>query len=155
MNNYTLILRAHSAIVLPILGSPLLPFPHPLANTPTPFKLDIGLAFVGDTEEGSIGAFITAIHYPNKHIGLNLCWIQIRGTLSVWLETKAWTGNPYCINLRDQTPLSARAPPGRVQPGINPHAQAVSYGYRIQTWSCDTAPTTCLYVVFSFSLFGT
>ena len=87
-------------------------------------------------------------------MGLNLCWIQIRGTLSVWLETKAWTGNPYCINLRDQTPLSARAPPGRVQPGINPHAQAVSYGYRIQTWSCDTAPTPlcCFYVVFSFSL---
>lgn len=62
-------------------------------------------------------------------MGLNLCWIQIWGTLSVWLETKAWTGNPYCINLRDQTPLSARAPPGSVQPRINPLAQAVSYGY--------------------------
>lgn len=73
-------------------------------------------------------------------MGHNLCWIQIRGTLSVWPETKAWTGNPYCINLRDQTPLSARAPPGSVQPGINPHAQAVSYGHRIQTWSCDMAP---------------
>lgn len=45
----------------------LLPFPHPLANTPTPFKLEIGLAFVGDTEGESIGALITAIHYPNKH----------------------------------------------------------------------------------------
>lgn len=45
----------------------LLPFPHPLANTPTPFKLEIGLAFVGDTERESIGALITAIHYPNKH----------------------------------------------------------------------------------------
>lgn len=41
--------------------------PHPLANTPTPFKLEIGLAFVEDTEEESIGALITAIHYPNKH----------------------------------------------------------------------------------------
>lgn len=60
-------------------------------------------------------------------MGLNLCWIQIRGTLSVWLETKAW--NPYCINLRDQSPLSARASPGSLQPGINPCAQAVSYGY--------------------------
>lgn len=45
----------------------LLPFPHPLANTPTPFKLEIRLAFVGDTEGESIGALITAIHYPNKH----------------------------------------------------------------------------------------
>ena len=45
----------------------LLPFPHPPANTPTPFKLEIGLAFVGDTEGESIGALITAIHYPNKH----------------------------------------------------------------------------------------
>ena len=45
----------------------LLPFSHPLANTPTPFKLEIGLAFVGDIEEESIGALITAIHYPNKH----------------------------------------------------------------------------------------
>lgn len=45
----------------------LLPFPHPLANTPTPFKLEIGLAFVGDTKGESIGALITAIHYPNKH----------------------------------------------------------------------------------------
>lgn len=88
-------------------------------------------------------------------MGLNLCWIQIRGTLSVWLETKAWTGNPYCINLRDQTPLSARAPPGSVQPGINPHAQAVSYGYRIQTWSCDMAQTAlccCCGVFRSVSL---
>lgn len=74
-------------------------------------------------------------------MGLNLCWIQIRGTLSVWLETKGQTGNPYCINLRDQTPLSARAPPGSVQPGINPCAQAVTYGRRIQTWPCDVAPT--------------
>lgn len=46
---------------------PLLPFPYPLANVPTPVKLEIGLAFVGDTEEESIGALITAIHYPNKH----------------------------------------------------------------------------------------
>lgn len=74
-------------------------------------------------------------------MGLNLCWIQIRGTLSVWLETKAWTKNPYCINLWDQTQLSARAPPGSVQPGINPRTQAVTYGYRIQRWSCDMAPT--------------
>lgn len=87
-------------------------------------------------------------------MGLNLCWIQIRGTLSVWLETKAWTGNPYCINLRDQTPLSASAPPGSVRPGINPHAQAVSYGYRIQTWSCDMAPTLlcCCCVLSRLSL---
>lgn len=86
-------------------------------------------------------------------MGLNLCWIQIRGTLSVWLETKAWPGNPCSINLRDQTPLSARAPPGSVQPGINPHAQAVNYGYRIQRWSCDMAPTLlcCCCGVFSLS----
>lgn len=77
-------------------------------------------------------------------MGLNLCWIQIRGTLSVWLETKDWPRNPYCINLRVQTPLSARAPQGSVQPRINPHAQAVSYGYRIQKWSCDMAPTLLL-----------
>lgn len=89
-------------------------------------------------------------------MGRNLCWIQIRGTLSVWLETKAWTGNPYCINLWDQTPLSARAPPGSVQPGINPHAQAVSYGYRIQTRSCDMAPTPlccCCVLSLAASLF--
>lgn len=47
-----------------MLGSPLL---HPFANTCIHFKLEIGLAFVGDTEEESIGALITAIHYPNKH----------------------------------------------------------------------------------------
>ena len=91
-------------------------------------------------------------------MGLNLCWIQIRGTLSVWLETKAWTGNPYCINLRDQTPLSASTPPGSVQPGINPHAQAVSYGYRIQTWSCDMAPALlrccCALSLLSLALNG-
>lgn len=46
---------------------PPLPFPHRLANAPTPFKLEIGLAFVGDTKGESIGALITAIHYPNKH----------------------------------------------------------------------------------------
>lgn len=85
-------------------------------------------------------------------MGLNLCWIQIRGTLSVWLETKAWTGNPYCINLRDQTPLSARAPPGSVQPGINRHAQAVTYGYRIQTWSHDVVPTLLAVLPLTFSL---
>lgn len=50
---------------MPILGSP--PLPHPFANTCIRFKLEIGLAFVGDTEEESIGALITAIHYPNKH----------------------------------------------------------------------------------------
>lgn len=84
-------------------------------------------------------------------MGLNLCWIQIRGTLSVWLETKAW--NPYCINLRDQSPLSARASPGSVQPGINPCAQAVSYGYWIQRWSCDMARTLlCCSLCLSLSL---
>lgn len=71
-------------------------------------------------------------------MGLNLCWIQIPGMLSVWSETKAW--NPCCINLRDQTLLSARAPPGSVQPGINSCVPAVSYGHRIQRWSCDVAP---------------
>lgn len=87
-------------------------------------------------------------------MGFNLCWIQIRRMLSVWLETKAWTGNPYCINLRDQTPLSASFPPGSVRPGINPCAQAVSYGYRIQRWSCDMAPTPlcCCCGEFLFSL---
>lgn len=45
----------------------LLPFSHPPANTPTPFKLEIGLAFARDTEGESIRALITAIHYPNKH----------------------------------------------------------------------------------------
>lgn len=41
------------------------PFFHLIANTL--FKLEIGLAFVGDIEEESIGALITTIHYPNKH----------------------------------------------------------------------------------------
>lgn len=66
MNNSALVLQAHSAIVLPLQGSPPLSSSSFL-NTPTPFKLDIGLAFVGVTEEESIGALITAIHYPNKH----------------------------------------------------------------------------------------
>lgn len=126
--------------------------PHPLANTP--FKLEIGLAFVGDTEGESIGALITAIHYPNKH-GTQPLPDTNSGVVSVWLETKAWTGNPCCINLQDQTPLSARAPPGSVQPGINPHAQAVSYGHRIQTQSCDMAPTPLCCCSASLSLFGT
>lgn len=76
--------------------------------------------------------------------------------LNVWLETKAW--NPDCINLRDQSLLSARAPPGSVQPGINSCVPEVSYGYRIQRWSCDMALTAlcCCCAVFapsfSFSL---
>lgn len=129
----------------------LFPFPHPVANTPTPFKLEIGLAFVGDTEGESIGALITAIHYPNKH-GTQPLLDTNSGDVKCLARDKGL--DPYCINLRDQTPLSARAPPGSVQPGINLHAQAVSYGCRIQTWSCDMAPIIlcCCCGVFSVSL---
>lgn len=77
-------------------------------------------------------------------MGLNLCWVQIRATLSVWLQTKrGCTANPYCINLKDQTPLSAseRLLRGASGTGINLPAlvQAVTYDRRIQTWPCDVA----------------
>lgn len=51
--------------------------------SPTPFKLKIGLAFVGDMEEESMTALITAIHYPNKHWAHTLqdtdlgCWLLL------------------------------------------------------------------------------
>ena len=61
-------------------------------------------------------------------MGLNLLLDTNLGGVSVWPETKAWPGDPYCINLQIKL-LSARDPPGNVRPGINPHAQAVSYGH--------------------------
>lgn len=131
----------------------LLPFPCPLPNTPTPFKLEIGLAFVGDTKGESIDALITAIHYPNKHgtqplLDTNSGYVKCLG------RDKALDAgiNPCCINPRAQTPLSARAPPGSVQAEINPHAQALTYGYRIQTWSCDRRLR--LYSLFLFLTFS-
>lgn len=82
-------------------------------------------------------------------MGLNLCWLQIQGMLSVWLETKHYTGNPYCIKVKLRC---ARPPQGSVQPGINPNAQAVTYGYRIQTWPCDMTPMPfCCFWVLSLS----
>lgn len=99
----------------------LLPFPCPLPNTPTPFKLEIGLAFVGDTKGESIDALITAIHYPNKH-GTQPLLDTNSGYVKCLARDKALHAgiNPCCINPRAQTPLSARAPPGSVLAGINP-----------------------------------
>lgn len=86
----------------------LLPFPCPLPNTPTPFKLEIGLAFVGDTKGESIDALITAIHYPNKHGTQPLLDTNSRYVKCLARDKALDAGiNPYCINLRAQTPLSA------------------------------------------------
>lgn len=127
----------------------LLPFPCPLPSTPTPFKLEIGLAFVGDTKGESIDALITAIHYPNKH-GTQPLLDTNSGYVKCLARDKALDSG---INPRAQTPLSARAPPGSVRPGINPHAQALTYGYRIQTRSCDRRPTPlCRGGILSFFL---
>lgn len=132
----------------------LLPFPCPLPNTPTPFKLEIGLAFVGDTKGESIDALITAIHYPNKH-GTQPLLDTNSGYVKCLARDKALDAgiNPCCINPRAQTPLSARASPGSVQAGINPHAQAMTYVYRIQTRSCDRRPAPlCWGGILSFFL---
>lgn len=132
----------------------LFPFPCPLPNTPTPFKLEIGLAFVGDTKGESIDALITAIHYPNKH-GTQPLLDTNSGYVKCLARDKALDAgiNPCCINPRAQTPPSARAPPGSVLAGINSHAQALTYNYRIQTRSCDRRPTPlCWGGILSFFL---
>lgn len=86
----------------------LLPFPCPIPNTPTLFKLEIGLAFVGDTKGESIDALITAIHYPNKH-GTQPLLDTNSGYVKCLARDKALDAgiNPCCINPRAQTPLSA------------------------------------------------
>lgn len=133
----------------------LVPFPCPLPNTPTPFKSEIGLAFVGDTKGESIHALITAIHYPNKH-GTQPLLDTNSGYVKCLARDKILDAgmNPCCINPRAQTPRSARAPPGSVRAGINPRAQALTYGYGIQTRSCDWRPTPlCRGGILSFFLF--